>query len=33
MMASIVGRIQSVTVKPLSIDTPDFAIAKAGLEA
>ncbi|MGD0654145.1 MAG: dihydropteroate synthase [Thermoguttaceae bacterium] len=32
-MAEIVGKIQSVTAKPLSIDTPDPAIAKAGLEA
>lgn len=32
-MAEIVRKIQSVTSKPLSIDTPDFEIAKAGLEA
>jgi len=32
-MADLVGQIQSVTAKPLSIDTPDFEIAKAGLEA
>jgi cobalamin-dependent methionine synthase I len=32
-MAEMVGKIQSVTAKPLSIDTPDPAIAKAGLEA
>jgi cobalamin-dependent methionine synthase I len=32
-MAEIVNKIQSVTAKPLSIDTPDPAIAKAGLEA
>jgi cobalamin-dependent methionine synthase I len=32
-MAETVGKIQSVTAKPLSIDTPDPAIAKAGLEA
>jgi len=32
-MADLVRRIQSVTVKPLSIDTPDPAIAEAGLGA
>jgi 5-methyltetrahydrofolate--homocysteine methyltransferase len=32
-MADLVRRIQSVTVKPLSIDTPDPAIAEAGLAA
>jgi cobalamin-dependent methionine synthase I len=32
-MAEMVGKIQGVTAKPLSIDTPDPAIAKAGLEA
>jgi cobalamin-dependent methionine synthase I len=32
-MADLVGKIQSVTAKPLSIDTPDPSIAKAGLEA
>ena len=32
-MAEMVRRIQSVTAKPLSIDTPDPAIAQAGLEA
>jgi cobalamin-dependent methionine synthase I len=32
-MADLVRRIQSVTAKPLSIDTPDPAIAEAGLEA
>jgi cobalamin-dependent methionine synthase I len=32
-MAELVGRIQSVTAKPLSIDTPDPAIAEAGLRA
>jgi 5-methyltetrahydrofolate--homocysteine methyltransferase len=32
-MARMVREIQSVTAKPLSIDTPDFDIAKAGLEA
>lgn len=32
-MADLVRRIQSVTAKPLSIDTPDPAIAKAALEA
>lgn len=32
-MADLVQKIQSVTAKPLSIDTPDLAIAKAGLEA
>ena len=32
-MAEMVGKIQSVTAKPLSIDTPDLEIAKAGLAA
>jgi cobalamin-dependent methionine synthase I len=32
-MADLVRKIQNVTAKPLSIDTPDAAIAKAGLEA
>ena len=32
-MAQLVREVQSVTAKPLSIDTPDYAIAKAGLEA
>jgi cobalamin-dependent methionine synthase I len=32
-MADMVKKIQGVTAKPLSIDTPDPAIAKAGLEA
>jgi len=32
-MADLVGRIQSVTAKPLSIDTPDPAIAEAGLRS
>lgn len=32
-MADLVGRIQSVTAKPLSIDTPDPAVAEAGLRA
>jgi cobalamin-dependent methionine synthase I len=32
-MADMVGKIQSVTAKPLSIDTPDPEIAKAGLAA
>lgn len=32
-MASMVREVQSVTGKPLSIDTPDAALAKAGLEA
>ena len=32
-MADLVRRIQSVTAKPLSIDTPDPAIAEAGLKA
>ena len=32
-MADLVRRIQSVTVKPLSIDTPDPALAEAGLRA
>jgi 5-methyltetrahydrofolate--homocysteine methyltransferase len=32
-MADLVRRIQGVTAKPLSIDTPDPAIARAGLEA
>src|SRR3990172_7583136 len=33
LMAELVRGIQEVTAKPLSIDTPDPAIAKAGLEA
>lgn len=33
IMADLVRRIQQVTSKPLSIDTPDIAIASAGLEA
>jgi cobalamin-dependent methionine synthase I len=32
-MAELVKKIQSVTAKPLSIDTPDCDIAQAGLEA
>jgi cobalamin-dependent methionine synthase I len=32
-MAELVGKIQGVTAKPLSIDTPDPAIARAALEA
>ena len=32
-MADMVSRIQQVTAKPLSIDTPDPAIAEAGLAA
>jgi cobalamin-dependent methionine synthase I len=32
-MADLVRRIQQVTSKPLSIDTPDPEIARAGLEA
>jgi cobalamin-dependent methionine synthase I len=32
-MADLVRRIQAVTAKPLSIDTPDPAIAEAGLRA
>jgi methylenetetrahydrofolate reductase (NADPH) len=32
-MAEMVGRVQSVTTKPLSIDTPDVEIARAGLTA
>lgn len=32
-MADMVRKIQSVTGKPLSIDTPDLATARAGLEA
>ncbi len=32
-MADLVGKIQQVTAKPLSIDTPDLEIARAGLEA
>jgi len=32
-MSDLVRRIQSVTAKPLSIDTPDPAIAEAGLRA
>jgi len=33
LMAELVAKIQSVTTKPLSIDTPDPQIAQAGLEA
>jgi 5-methyltetrahydrofolate--homocysteine methyltransferase len=32
-MAEMVGKIQGVTAKPLSIDTPDPVIAEAGLKA
>ena len=32
-MAEMVGKIQGITTKPLSIDTPDPAIAQAGLKA
>jgi len=32
-MADLVGRIQTITTRPLSIDTPDPAIAEAGLRA
>jgi cobalamin-dependent methionine synthase I len=32
-MAEMVGKIQGVTARPLSIDTPDPAIAEAGLRA
>jgi len=32
-MADMVRAVQAVTDKPLSIDSPDFATAKAGLEA
>jgi len=32
-MADMVRRVQQVTAKPLSIDTPDAELAKAGLEA
>lgn len=32
-MADLVRKIQTVTSKPLSIDTPDPALARAGLEA
>ena len=32
-MAELVRKIQGVTARPLSIDTPDVALAKAGLEA
>jgi len=32
-MAEMVRRVQQVTTKPLSIDTPDVDIARAGLEA
>lgn len=32
-MAQMVREIQGVTAKPLSIDTPDYELAKAGLEA
>lgn len=33
LMADLVKRIQEVTARPLSIDTPDPAIARAGLKA
>lgn len=33
LMAELVRRIQQATAKPLAIDTPDFDVAKAGLEA
>ena len=33
LIADLVGRIQAVTAKPLSIDTPDPGIAEAGLRA
>ena len=33
LMAELVGKIQGVTAKPLSIDTPDPEISKAGLAA
>ncbi len=32
-LAEMVGHVQSVTVKPLSIDTPDPVMAEAGLKA
>ncbi|MEE8450846.1 MAG: dihydropteroate synthase [Thermoguttaceae bacterium] len=32
-MAELVAKVQQVTTKPLSIDTPDPEIARAGLEA
>ncbi len=32
-MAEMIRSVQSVTDKPLSIDSPDFAIVQAGLEA
>ncbi len=32
-MAEMVGKIQGVTARPLSIDTPDPAVAEAGLRA
>ena len=32
-MADMVRKVQEVTAKPLSIDTPDIEIAKAGLQA
>lgn len=32
-MAEMVGKVQTVTTKPLSIDTPDIALARAGLIA
>ncbi len=32
LMAELVRRIQQATTRPLSIDTPDAAIARAGLE-
>ncbi len=33
MMADLVKRVQEVTAKPISIDTPDLAVAEAGLQA
>ena len=32
-MAAMIREVQSVTAKPLAIDTPDAAVARAGLEA
>ena len=32
-MAEMIRAVQSVTSKPLAIDTPDFETAKAGMEA
>ncbi len=32
-MADMVKKVQSITAKPISVDSPDFATAKAGLEA